>query len=380
MGIPVKCFEFGRRRSPAVLIGLSCLWAAQAIAQTTGLDNPGTMTDFYGNARPSFNERRGVGSFANQIQREILQGYQETGRRTNRRGGVTPFGLVGDRAYRLSLAARSVGYTSAKTSLGFSLPSLWPTTADIRSSLQSNFRQYGGFAPRAHGNQATSLDSILTRREDLIGASALDAPVRRALWRLSASNGLMSYPRSETVPPTQAALPPLDAPRLDDALRARVMRTYARSRSEGWTQFKKGEYRRAIRFFDSTMALDPNDHESRLGQVFCYAATGAMKTTVVTLRQLIRREPNPFDFDLDLTARLAGHADSLEIRAGARRFAQAYPDVEDARALYVLVLWYLGDREAAIREAGILATSSPASRYRGWQARMTQGGKVDGLP
>ena len=116
--------------------------------------------------------------------------------------------------------------------------------------------------------------------------------------------------------------------------------------------------------------LQPSDAQSRIGELFCHLSVGALQTAVTVWAQLGRRDPNPFLHDLDLTARYGDAREAHRLRVQA--LLQVSPSSDDAvgRALFVPVLWYLGERDEAMVAARNLTRDFPDTPHAGWLAMM----------
>lgn len=311
--------------------------------------------DPYGNARPWYPERRTVGNFANEVQRQALRGHQLEGRRQNRRGVSALFRLSEDPfanpdGRRFRPAPR------------FGEPS--PMTRKI-------FAQYGGFGRRSRSTQDQDLWSIFGRRHALIEATSRTAPVERALAARSFPAGLPAFAKAVPYAPLQAdGTTVSQTPTLGERLRGGVARSYVRIRSDGWESFREGRYRQAARAFESAVLLQPRDLESRIGELFSYVSVGAMRTSVTLLRQLARREANPFGHELNLHDRYGYPVEAREARIRCQLFSQTGDDVTEAAALYAFVLWYMGEHEEAMAAATNLARKRDGTVYTDWVRQM----------
>ena len=342
----------------ALVFLLAWLIPHEATAQNvTTHYNPASRTDMYGNARPAADERRLVGLFQNKIQREALRGYQYAGRRANRRGGLIQFAFRSDRARWSSLRGRAP------------VPSVSPGA--ISPAMQQAFLRYGGFGRRAGQRQAGDIAMVLGRRTALIQATSLNAPVRRAMWELGSTSGLLTPMVSTPLGQTEVVEPSQDASTLDQALRHGVLRSYLRSRADGWTWFAEGNYRRAARAFETAALLEPADFESRIAEMFCYLSLGAMRTSARLLEQLARRDPNPFLHDIDIANRYGAVERSREVRLRTRLFAQANAGVASAEALHIFTLWHFGERDEAVGAAAGSSRDLTGSVYADWPAKIS---------
>jgi thioredoxin-like negative regulator of GroEL len=171
----------------------------------------------------------------------------------------------------------------------------------------------------------------------------------------------MGTPVSEAAAPTST---------LEHRLRSSADLAHQRVRAEAWEWFREGEFRRAARGFETAVSLEPADAESRIGELFSYVSVGAMRTALVVLRELKRHDDDPFLHDLNLTDAYGDPAQAQRLRLGLPLRAMVHSANPDARALYVLVLWYLGEHEEAIIGAAKLVREFPAGAYADWPTKM----------
>ncbi len=341
-------------------------WCALAGAQTREAiqepANPGiNRTDAYGNFRPGLPERRPLGIFRNEVEREAARGYQTINRRQNRRGGTIMFALPGDLLDLTTLGAMAD-------------PAIPTVLASISPERRQAFARYGGFGPRIRGTEDAGVMSVFARRYALIAATSANAPVYRAMTRRSGMASLRSaIVRTPFVPDT-AREESLPTASLFDRLNLGLDALHARARDEAWAWFREGEYGRAARGFESATTLEPDDLEARIGELFCQISVGALRTSVV-LQQAINRRAgikNPFLLDLDLSEQYGdiGTAQQLRIDAGLRAEGVDAARSPDRTATFILILWYLGGHDDAIRAATALARATEARAYADWPAKM----------
>ncbi len=353
-------------------------WAMPAHAQQ---DNSAvSRTDQYGNAVSQFNMRRQVGSFQNSVQRSALRGFQDTGRRRYRRGGLTPFSLRADRS-RASFASNVYARRAVDTRLGFSIPNPLAGLAGTPLVAQRAFNQYGGFERRRGSGTPGDLTTILARQHTMTQANALNAPLYRALW--STGTGGAQRPRSVAaleVPFERVDVPDASAGAkpLDQSLNLRVTDAYTKLRVEGWARFGAGEYRRAVRAFEAGVSMSPHDYESRLGELFSHVSLGAMRTSAILVATWARRDSNPLLHATDMTARYASVEEARALRLRTLQFAEANPEAPSAQALYVLVLWCLGDEDEAAASAAVLGRNHPNSAFADWPLKLREASAVRG--
>jgi hypothetical protein len=326
--------------------------------------SPSSRTDRYGNARPAVRERRLMGLFANEAQRQAMRGYQNVNRRTNRRGGLIPFALPVDRPWRAPvLRPTSVATIGAYSSVG-----------GAPSSAQRAYRRYGGFNSRIGQGEADNIGGLLARRSDLIQATSMNAPIHRASLERGSPGLLMALPPSVPAEGVGAIEPGAGGVSLEESLRRGVVQSYLGSRSAGWARFGEGRYRRAARSFETATLLEPADNESRVGELFCHLSLGAMRTSVGLLGRLARRDPQPFRHELNVAERYGSPEDARAIRLQTQLFAQGSEGVADAQALYLFVLWHLGDKEAAMTAAKGISRDLAGSVYADWPDMMAEAG------
>lgn len=351
-----------------LLLGMAGLGQDRVIAQVDDYSSSTSLIDPYGNARPRYRAVGVYGGYAGGVPR---QGYQYQARRGGTSTASMPFGQLANRSLP---GRRGGGYTlpSRVSSLGFPLPYV-PGTSSISSSLRGAFRQYGGFGRRPGGRTPGDLTTILTRRSSMIEAMSLNAPVQRAIWKFSASGpGAGGAMAARAVPfiPKAVPEPSPDAPSLGEALGRRIEKAREELRPVGWARFRSGDYRQAGRAFETPALLSIPDLESGIGDLFCHLSLGAMRTSMLVLEGLVRREPNPFLRELDVASRYGEQEEIQRVRLQVRLFAQGNSDRPTAQALRVLALWYLDERDEAIRNAVELARAEPGTMYAEWPTHM----------
>lgn len=349
----------------AVAIGVMvCATTKPTVAQ---MARPATRTstfDLYNNARPSYLERRQIGLFQNVTQRSLLRGFQSTNRRVNRRGGVLPFSLGGD---RLRAAAVGSGLLSRR-SLGGEAFSL---------SRAGAFDRFGN-------RQSSSLPvgtaaAAIERRRNLLAGSSRNAPIFRALQRMGRT-GLGAQRTLEETPFVQAQpeTPEPDEPQtaLHDFLNARADLDRSRLRSEAWEDFRSGKYLDAARSFATATRLDPSDNVSRTGELLCHVIVKMHRTALVVFNELVRHDENLFGHALEgsgvkSAAPLFGDPGQVgRLRSAARLRTGPSESNLDVRAMHLLMLWHLGETSEAQRGAVALSRDFPASPYAAWPGKM----------
>ncbi len=330
--------------------------ASPATAQDKGAD-PDLVypTDAYGNVQPVDQTWRPLGIPMNEFERDAL-GYQALSRRFGQRSGLEPFALPGD-----------VWSVSRMTAMGTDVS---PT---IRSRLTPRkrmaFERYGGFAPRRQGMEPDPQE-MFSRRFGLIAANALNAPVYRAMARTNAMVDLQSSIVQTPFLTEEVETPDESTPTLAEQLDVTDRLAYGRVRTEAWKLFNEGQYRAAMRTFETAITLEPDDYESRIGEIFAYLAIGGRRTAVALLGELVRRDENPFLHALNMRARFGNAADANALQIQARLAADDEDQRPDVNALYILVLWHLGVEEDALRTAEWLARREPAKPYALWPEKM----------
>lgn len=337
----------------SVLFALPALLAGVAFAQVAPDAGMETPVDAYGNARPLYRERRDIGLFQNEVQREALRGYQDLARRENRRGGEFPFALAGDFSPRFR-----------------NLAPIDPLHGGVLPfTTRKAYERYGGFGQRAGRATEGDLGTILGRRQAILTATSGTAPVQRSLWQYGVG-AVLADPRRDFPPSAPAGEgTPAVAATLTEKLNqtsremARELRAYARK------QFQGGDFRLAAQSFESAYTVTPSDFDSRVREIFCHLALGSMRTARVLLQALLRRDSNPFDQQVDLAAEIGNLGVAREIRVRTSMVAQVNEST-DAAALHAFTLWYLGDREESTLVAEDISGSDPGSDYAGWPEKM----------
>lgn len=324
-------------------------------AQVPEMRDEGAMStlDAYGNVQPTLREWRSLGRiYQNETQRDALQNYRTFGRGPDDRRGYMPFTLPGD---AWAVAMRAASGT--------------PADPKVQSALspakKRAFDRYGGFGRR---RQSDDKAGILSRRYGLIAGSSLNAPVYRAI---SKGGGLVDVRSAlARTPFINADDGAAEAPTLEDLLDRGDAAALQRAQGEAWALFREGQYRRTMRAFESAITLEPLDFESRIGEVFCYLSVGATSTALALLGELVRRDINPFQHDLRMAERYGNVSDVMQLQIQGRRSADAADLSAESNALYIFVLWYLDEREDALRAAESLAKRAPAKAYASWPEKM----------
>lgn len=337
------------------IVGLLA-YTSVLLAQVPDIDETAlSPVDAYGNVQPQLREWRSLGGiYQNEIQRDALLNYRTFGRGPDDRRGYLPFSLPGD---AWSVALRAASGTGADPSV----------QSVLTPAKQRAFERYGGFGRR---RQSDDKFGLLTRRYGLIAGSSLNAPVYRAI---SKGGGLVDVRSSLARTPflhAEDGEVAEEAPTLDDLLDRGDVAARQRSEGEAWALFREGQYRRAMRAFESAITLAPSDFESRIGELFCYLSVGATRTALALLGELVRRDINPFQHDLRMAERYGNLGDVNLLRIQGRRWADAADQSAETNAIYIFVLWYLDEREDALRAAESLAKRAPAKAYALWPQKM----------
>ncbi len=339
-----------------------CLPLNAALAQTVDDYIPTSTIDTYRNVRPTYSARRSVGVFQNEQQRKALRGFQNRGRHVDQRGGFNAFALPGDRLPRIG----------AGTARGMLRP---VPSGPLSKAQRSAFAKYGGFGRRSGRAKPGDIVVALTRRQTLIAATSLNAPVHRAFLHGTGSAMRSAVERTPFLPSEtpEGTAPPSS---LDQWLRSGVDVAHKRVRERAWGWFREGRYQRAARAFETAVSLEPLDAESRIGELFCHLSLRARRTALVVFRELTIRDDNVFLHELtearvrNLTG-VFGEAQALRrVRATAKLRSGPSEQNPDVRALHTLALWYLGKYYEAAQAATALARSFPDAAYADWPAKM----------
>lgn len=361
------------RVSAAALLAAFLSFPAAGRGQT-GIDPvDGVLrpVDIYGNAQAFRPERRALDLYQNDVQRQALSGYLNLNRRTGQRGYGSPFALPGD-----LLSATVNGFTGAVflRNAGRRPPAI-NGISDRERRLA--YGSYGGFGERRSYYAAGDPTGLFARRRDLITATGLNAPVERAMGRSGALPGLRwSVSRTPFLanegPQHHSEQVGEEAPKatLDERLSTEVNVLHARTQAEAWAFFRDGDYRRAMRSFETAAMLDPQDYESRIGEIFCHLTIGAVRTAFALLLELERRDANPFRHALNVADRYGGIAAAQQVRLTAQGIAESAEQSAEANALHIFVLWYMDRRDDALRAARTLAGRAPGRSYAAWPDKM----------
>lgn len=352
------------------LIGTSEIGVAQQdLTPANGMVAP---VDLYGNAQALHPERRSLDIFQNEIQRRALTGY-ETFSQTSQRGYGTPFALPSDRFMQAM---------EGRLRPNFALPSSWrerPSPFGLRErEKKAAYSSYGGFGDRRRAYNPEDPEGLFARKRSLIAATSSAAPIERT--KLSAGRlGSIRYPTIRTPTPTEvlpgdgtttSPVPPAGAAALSRFLTIETKVLHDRANAEGWAQFEAGDYRAAIRTFESAAMLDENDAEARIATIFGYFALGSYQTAYFSLETVQRRDPNPFRHNVKMATRFKEGTRGQQVRLAAAGMAEASGLSPEMKALATYVLWYLGEKDDALRAARSLVGSARSGMLSRWPELM----------
>lgn len=349
-----------------------------------------SRVDAYGNAEVGYDDRRVLEVYQNQAQRNALERYQEFGRRPERRGDYAPFAFPSD-----------LFFTARPSRALYARPATALTSADERI-----FKRYGGFGVRLGERYGGDIDSILSRRNELLRATANNAPVRRALMqhgggdlipqRLRATPffpGSRPAETEEVVPPPapvesgpeSAAPGPSVAPApsnaseavqtqvtLTERLESYALASKTSALNEAWNWFQAGEFRRAIRAFDAAAAIDRKDLEPQVGRFFCYAVLSSYGSALTELRYVAQRAPQPFVHTIPVRDRFVSEGLARDFTLQMQLQAQAAGDAPVLVAAHAFALWYLGQHDEAQRVLGGVERGLSGTVFREWPARLRE--------
>jgi hypothetical protein len=239
------------------------------------------------------------------------------------------------------------------------------------------YGSYGGFGERRSYYAAGDPTGLFARRRELITATGMNAPVERAMGRSGALPGLgWSVSRTPFLategpqPDSEHAGENAPMASLDERLSTEVNILHARTRTEGWAFFRDRDYRRAMRSLETAAMLDPQDYESRIGEIFCHLTIGAVRTAFALLVELNRRDPNVFQHALPVADRYGSVVTAQQVRLTAQGIAESAEQSAEANALHIFVLWYMDRRDDALRAARTLAGRASGRLYAAWPDTM----------
>ncbi len=354
-----------------LLVALGDSTAARA---QTGIDPLNGMLaplDAYGNVQAFRPERRALDIYQNDYQRQALTSYLNVNRQFGQRGSERPFALPGD-----LLSATVNSYTGA---IFLQNPARRiPAMAGVseRERLQA-FTRYGGFGDRHNYYRKGDPSGLFARRRQLIMATGLNAPIERALGIGGRLPGLHhSVSRTPFLESDVAASQAENNGEsdtkvtLDERLSTRADVLHAQSRSDAWSYFRDGHFRRAMRLFETAAMMEPEDYESWIGEVFCHVAIGSLRTAFVLLIELDRRDPNVYAHPLNVFDRFGNVIAAQRVRLSAQDIADSAEQPAEAKALHIFVLWYMDRRDDALRAARALAVQAPGRTWSAWPDKM----------
>ncbi len=358
---------------------LSVVWfgsvpAAYGQSGVDPLSGMAAPADIYGNAQTIHPERRPLDIFQNDVQKQMLRGYQTLNRPLNQRGFDASFALPADQFMR-TMAGRNRG--------GIPLPGTWqrrPSAFGLQErERKAAFSSYGGFGERRNPYAPGDAEGLFARKRSLIAATGSTAPIDRS--RMTRGGlGSIRFPVAQT--PFQTAQPAgAESPERSNGsnngpnsltrfLTSESQVLHDRAQSEGWKQFEAGDYRGAIRSFESAAMLDEKDVEARIGTVFSYMAIGSLRAADVSLSAMRRRDDNIFAHDISMTARFGDKAMAQKVRLAALGMAEASEQSPEMNALAIYVLWYMDGRDDALRAAKSLAAKGANRAFADWTGLM----------
>ena len=356
-------------------MGLLIALGDSAVAQAqTGIDPLNGMLspmDAYGNVQAFRPERRALDIYQNEYQRQALTSYLNVNRQFGQRGSGLPFALPGD-----LLSATVNSYTGAMflQNSARRIPSMAGVSEQERRQA---FTRYGGFRDRRNYDRKGDPSGLFARRRQLIMATGLNAPIERAMGRSGGLPGLW-YSVSRTpfleldAAASQAEINEDTDTKvtLDERLSTRADVLHAQSRSEAWSYFQDGDFRRAMRLFETAAMMEPEDYESRIGEFFCHVAIGSVRTAFVLLIELDRRDPNLYAHPLNVLDRFGNVIAAQRVRLSAQDVAESADQPAEANALHIFVLWYMDRRDDALRAARSLAVKAPGRIWGAWPEKM----------
>lgn len=238
------------------------------------------------------------------------------------------------------------------------------------------FRSYGGFGERRKLEaRPGDLNEALQRRNDLVEATSLYAPVVRANLENASVAGLRASLELAPLPQLTRPLPEsaeIDPPTLVEKFSRRIDSAYERKLEEAWFYFRDGDYRKAVHSFKAAAGLGDESLECELGQLFCNVSMGAPRTAVAVLARIARDHENPFLYELDVAGRYGRRVDVDILKARARFQATATRDNPALLALSTMVFWYLGEVEEARSTVSALRTEGRGTVFAKWPDRLEE--------
>jgi hypothetical protein len=206
--------------------------------------------------------------------------------------------------------------------------------------------------------------SLIERRYALISATGLNSPVYRAMLQPALDLGVKPRePAGDLTFSPEGAMPGLT---FDQRLERGVRLAHERMRAEAWQWFSEDEFRRAARRFESAARLEPEDLESRIGELFCYLSLEAVRTAIAVQRSLQTRNVNPFGAKLNMSERYSDPERARELGVESGLWGQRTGRSADLLALHVLVQWYIGQHDEAVATAASYARDFTNTGYADW--------------
>lgn len=325
--------------------------------------------DVYGNAQTIHPERRSLDVYQNETQRQILGGYQTLGQRIGQRG-YEAFALPTDQFMKTMLGRQR----------GAGLPGSWQQRPSV-FGLQGKdrkvaFRSYGGFGERRNPYATGDIEGVFARKRSIIAATGSTAPVERNQLSRGAL-GTLRFPIAQTPfdaakqqEVTKASEQQVQGDPLSKFLTSGTEVMHAQTKSEAWEHFRAGEFRPAIRSFETAAMLSETDGESRIGAIFGYVSIGSVRTAIVSLDSFYRDDPNLFGYSLSMTDKYGEPTLAQQIRLSVLSLAQSSDQPPEIIAMSVFVLWYLDSKDDALRAAKALAAIQGNQRFANWPMLM----------
>jgi|CXWL01.1.fsa_nt_gi hypothetical protein len=368
-----------RRKATGVPLFVSIMLTAftQPAHAQINLDTPNGMAtpvDFYGNAQALHPERRPLEIFQNDVQKKILGGYQTLNRPMSQRGFGTSFALPSDQFMKTMLGRQRPGF--ALPSMGQQRPNVFGLQERERKAA---FSSYGGFGQRRSPYAPGDAEGLFARKRSLIAATGSTAPIERSKLNRGGL-GSIRFPIAQT--PFQAQQPvglettePTSGTDDNKSSLSRFLTSesqvlHDRALSEGWKQFEAGDYRAAIRTFESAAMLDEKDAEARIATVFSYVSLGSFRAAFVSLDAIRRRDKNIFGYDVSMPGKFGIGTMAQQVRLTAQGMAEASEQSVEMKALAIYVLWYMDGKDDALRAAKSLAGKDANRALADWPGFM----------
>jgi len=323
--------------------------------------------DAYGNATAVSPLRREFDVYQSDAQSRALR-LQNEGLRDQRRGGLIPFSLPGDRFRRTRDPIRR--------------EPLVPFVQDgqrRQSERVRAVRTYGGFGDRSEAEYQSDVQRAFARRSDLVTATASTAPVFRANLRHASVAGTLATIDATPFDERGTELAPEPSVDLREALTSEVGEMYSRTMRDAWGWFKDAEYRRAIRSFEAADVLASGDSTTRIGRIFSLISVGSYNAALTAVRALDRHDQNLFLNSIDVADILNDRQRVTALRLRTRMPSDAPRENPEVAGLHAFVLWYLGERQDALSVASAIAEESPNAVYAAWAEKMRAAAEANGL-